>query len=153
MRGFLAELKQRNVYKIAVVYSAAAWMLLEATDLVAPHLGLPDWTVSLVLLLSALGFPIAIILAWAFDLTPEGVIRKQALAVEEHHPPSIIRITEFALIGILVLTVGYLYFERFSVQGYKESAQGRRVADGSTLEKARSIAVLPFVNMSGDKGK
>ncbi|MEH6550627.1 MAG: hypothetical protein V7744_11630 [Pseudomonadales bacterium] len=156
MRGFLTELKRRNVYKVAIVYSAAAWMLLEVADLVSPHMGLPDWTVSLVLLLSALGFPIAVILAWAFDLTPEGLSRTPSDTRGEHQPLSMMRVIEFLVIGLLVITVGYLYADRFTDQGIQQTANDTKIATAtaqqeSTLKEARSIAVLPFVNMSGDK--
>lgn len=151
MRRFLTELKRRNVYRVAVVYAAAAWALLEVADLVSPHLGLPEWTVSLVLLLCALGFPISIILAWAFDLTPEGIMRTQAVAREEHRPMSIMRVIEFAVIGVLVITVGYLYLERLSFQRYREATEGKVVAAAGAVKMAGSIAVLPFVNMSGDE--
>jgi TolB-like protein len=152
MRRFLTELKRRNVYKVAVVYSAAAWMLLEVADLISPRLGLPEWTVSLVLLLSALGFPIAIILAWAFDLTPEGIIRTQPVAPEDHHQLSMMRIIEFTVIGVLVISVGYLYSERLSLQRQVVSPSTIIVAEINKSNATRSIAVLPFVNMSGDPG-
>jgi TolB-like protein len=129
MRKFLTELKRRNVF---------------------PLFGLPDWSVTLMLALSALGFPIAIICAWAFDLTPEGVVRAQSVAPEEHHPLSVVRIIEFAVIGVLVLTVGYLYFERLSLQRYEQATKGEELAETGLVTEQRSIAVLPFVNMSGD---
>jgi TolB-like protein/Flp pilus assembly protein TadD len=122
-------------------------MLLEVADLAFPRIGLPDWTVTLVLALSALGFPIAIILTWAFDLTPEGIVRTQAVAPQEHHPLSIMRIIEFTVIGVLVITVGYLYSERLSLKRQVVSP-----STGTVTEISKSIAVLPFVNMSGDPG-
>jgi hypothetical protein len=67
---FLAELKHRKVYRAAVVYAAVGWALLEMADVVLPRLGLPDWTVNLVLAAVLLGFPLAIVFAWIFDLSP-----------------------------------------------------------------------------------
>jgi len=150
MRRFLMELKRRNVYKVAVVYAAVAWVLLQVADVFFPLFGLPDWSITLMLALSALGFPIAIICAWAFDLTPEGVVRAQPVVLEEHHPLSVARIIEFAVIGMLVVTVGYLYFERLSLQRYKQAAEGKEGTEAGLVTEERSIAVLPFVNMSGD---
>jgi adenylate cyclase len=72
---FLAELKRRRVYQVAVVYAAAAFVAAQAADLFLPHLGLPDWTVRLVVVLAVAGFPVALILAWVFDITPSGVRR------------------------------------------------------------------------------
>src|SRR5210317_1791900 len=101
---FLAELKHRNVYRAAVVYAAVGWMLLEASDVVFPRLGLPDWTVNLVLGLVLLGFPLAIVFAWIFDISGQGIIRTEPISTAVHHRFSITSIVEFALICLLVAT-------------------------------------------------
>ena len=72
LSSFLAELKRRKVYHVAVVYVVVAFALWEGADIAFPRLGLPDWTVTLVLALTLLGFPVALILAWAYELRPEG---------------------------------------------------------------------------------
>jgi len=152
---FLAELKHRNVYRAAVVYAAVGWMLLEASDVVFPRLGLPDWTVNLVLGLVLLGFPLAIVFAWIFDISGQGIIRTEPISTAVHHRFSITSIVEFALICLLVATVGYLYVDRLSLQK-------RLVEHGPALHEQlesdhpavpnpaqyRAIAVLPFADMS-----
>ena len=75
--SFYAELKRRNVFKVAIVYFAVAWLLLQVSDTLGPALHLPEWFVSAVAFLLILGFPIAVILAWAFDLTPEGLKKEK----------------------------------------------------------------------------
>jgi adenylate cyclase len=147
---FLAELKHRNVYRAAVVYAAVGWALLEAADVVLPRLGLPDWTVNLVLALVLLGFPLAIVFAWIFDVSAQGIVRSEPISSDIHHRFSFVRIAEFVLICVLVVTVGYLYVERLSLQ--------KRLVEPETTvqetpavpnpEQYRAIAVLPFADMS-----
>ncbi|NIN73119.1 MAG: hypothetical protein GTO46_14565 [Gemmatimonadetes bacterium] len=79
MGSFLAELKRRRVYRVAIVYAAVAFVIWQAAEIAFPALRLPDWTLTLVVVLTILGFPIALILAWAFDITPEGVKRTEPL--------------------------------------------------------------------------
>jgi hypothetical protein len=73
--GYFRELKRRSVFRVAAVYALVAWVLVQVSATAFPYLGLPDWTVTLVIVLSLLFFPLALVLAWAFDLTPEGVRR------------------------------------------------------------------------------
>jgi hypothetical protein len=113
---FLTELKRRNVYRAALMYAGVGWVLLEVADVAFPRLGLPDWTVNLVLALVLFGFPLAIVFAWIFDLNAQGIVRTQPSSPEAHHRFSITSIAEFVLICILVATVGYLYVDRLSLQ-------------------------------------
>ena len=84
---FLAELKRRKVFRVALIYTGVAWLLLQFVDVISQPLGLPDWSVTSVLLLSAVGFPVALVLAWAFDMTPEGIERGGAEHRDHLHPP------------------------------------------------------------------
>lgn len=77
---FLTELKRRNVYRAALVYAGVGWVLLEVADVAFPRLGLPDWTVNFVLALVLVGFPIAIVFAWIFDLSAQGIARTQPIS-------------------------------------------------------------------------
>jgi TolB-like protein/Flp pilus assembly protein TadD len=147
---FLTELKRRKVYRVALVYSGVGWVLLEAADVVLPRLGLPDWTVNVVLAVVLLGFPLALVFAWIFDFSPQGIVRSQPISPEAHHRFSFISIAEFLLICVLVVTVGYLYVDRLSLQ--------QRLAEPETAvqeepevtnpEQYRAVAVLPFADMS-----
>src|SRR6516165_2509672 len=72
---FFGELKRRNVYKVAVAYAVVAWLLMQVSSQIFPFFEIPNWAVRLVVLLLIIGFPVALILAWAFELTPEGIKR------------------------------------------------------------------------------
>src|SRR5437016_13545765 len=77
LRKFFAELKRRNVYKVAIAYAVVAWLLMQIATQVFPFLEIPNWAIRLVIMLIVIGFPIALILAWAFELTPEGIKRAE----------------------------------------------------------------------------
>src|SRR5438105_13003386 len=80
-KNFFAELKRRNVYKVAVAYAIVGWLLVQIATQVFPFLEIPNWVVRLVIALVAIGFPIALIIAWAFELTPEGIKRTEDVDV------------------------------------------------------------------------
>ena len=146
-RSLLAELQRRKVYRSAAVYAGIAWAVLQIADLVFPRLGLPDWTVTLALALAACGFPLAILFAWHFDVTPEGIRRTPRREPAAGARRSPFRVFEFLSILGLVLAVGYLYLDRIWV-----AETDARASPSAWAEEARSIAVLPFVNMSEDAG-
>jgi hypothetical protein len=75
--SFFAELKRRNVYKVAIAYAVVAWLLMQIATQVFPFLEIPNWAIRLVIMLIVIGFPIALVIAWAFELTPEGGTRLQ----------------------------------------------------------------------------
>jgi adenylate cyclase len=139
--NFFAELKRRNVYKVAVAYAIVGWLLVQVATQVFPFLEIPNWVVRLVIALVAIGFPIALVIAWAFELTPEGIKRTEDidLAVSARQP------RKHAWIVVVVvgaaLSVGLFFIGRYTA---------RDSASASELS-AKSIAVLPFVNMSADK--
>ena len=80
---FFAEFKRRHVFRVAAIYGATSFVVLQAADLMLPRLGLPDWTVTFLVALVVLAFPVALIIAWVFDLTPEGVRKTDDAAPEE----------------------------------------------------------------------
>ena len=153
---FLAELKRRKVYRVAVVYAAVGWALLEASGIVLPRLALPDWTVNVVLAVVLLGFPLALVFAWIFDVSAQGIARTEPLAPEDHpHHLNFAAIVEFVLIVALVVVVGALYVDRLSLENrlaeYESPVQGK--PDTGQAEvfhpvQYRAIAVLPFADMS-----
>src|SRR6201984_1139942 len=81
--SFFAELKRRNVYKVAVAYAVVSWLLIQIATQVFPFFEIPNWAVRLVVLLLILGFPVALILSWAFEITPEGIKRESEVAPEQ----------------------------------------------------------------------
>lgn len=141
MGGLISELRRRNVFRVGAAYGVVAWLLVEVSDTVFPRLGLPDWTVTLVIVLLILGFPLALFLAWAYELTPAG-IRKTA---EVHPVESITHVTgrklDFVIIGVLALVLGWFVWDKFMAEPVPPTEQVAREA---------SIAVLPFVNLSSD---
>jgi len=147
LRSFFAELKRRNVYKVAVAYGVVAWLVIQISDTVFPRLNLPDWAVTLVIVLLLLGLPVALVLAWAFELTPEGVVRAEDVAPDQ----SIARKTGRKLTVVIVL-VGVLAAALFALQFFvRSSAPSAPKGVEKVAVAEKSIAVLPFENRSEDK--
>lgn len=147
---FFRELRRRRVYKTFVMYGATAFILMEAADIMLPRLDLPEWTVTFVIVLLIIGFPIALVLSWIFDITPEG-FQKTAAAEEEQIPDAIQPSGQrkgftlsHAIIIVLLAVVGILVYPKiFPGDQYKTV---RNEAGQITL------AVLPFANQTGDSG-
>jgi TolB-like protein len=163
LSGLFEELKRRNVFRVAVAYVVLAWVVLQITDLMAPALHLPEWTLSLVAFLGIIGFPFALLLAWAFELTPEGIKRSEDVTPEDSITGSTAGNLNKVIIGLLCVAVVTLLADRFLglSQRLGGGAHVEATADASAGEEPpatavepddgpRSIAVLPFVNMSGD---
>src|SRR5262245_47718278 len=140
-KRFFGELKRRNVYKVAIAYAVVAWLLMQIASQIFPFFDIPSWGVRLVVLLLIIGFPIALILAWAFELTPEGIRRTEDVDLSKSITRKTGRKLDFLIIAVLLLVIGVLLFQRLHPKG---SAAG-----SSSLGK--SIAVLPFENLSEDK--
>jgi TolB-like protein/lipoprotein NlpI len=137
------ELKRRNVIRVAIAYAVAAWLLIEITATTFPILKLPDWSVTLVTVLVLIGFPLALIFAWAFELTPEGLKKEKDVDRSQSITHVTGRKLDFTIITVLVLALGYFAYDKFSLQPESGEVFG---------DIGRSIAVLPFVNMSDDSG-
>ncbi len=139
-RNFFSELKRRNVYKVAIAYGVVAWLLLQAASILFPTFEAPPWTMKVFVALTALGFPIALIIAWAFELTPEGLKRTEfADELPKKSAPSRVWISVVVVAGSI--SVGLFFLGRYSATS-KQS--------GLTKVPAKSIAVLPFENLSGN---
>ena len=108
-RAFFAELKRRNVYKVAVAYAVVAWLLIQVATQVFPFFDIPNWAVRLVVLFFALGFPVALVLAWAFEITPEGIKRTEAVGPNESLSPRTVR-----KLGGIVVALGLVAAGLFS---------------------------------------
>ena len=110
-KGFFAELKRRNVYKVAVAYAVVSWLLIQIATQVFPFFEIPNWAVRLVVLLLILGFPVALILSWAFEITPEGIKRESEVTNERsktrHTGRRIVGLT----IVVAVIAAGLLMFQ------------------------------------------
>jgi TolB-like protein/Tfp pilus assembly protein PilF len=143
--SFLAELKRRRVYSVAVAYVVVAWLLIQVATQVLPFFDIPNWVVRLVVLLTIVGFPVSLVCAWAFEMTPEGI--KLEGDVDRRIPRNGRKIT--ALIVVFAAAAAGLMVFRFShsQQGIKEQTMTRL----ATTIESKSIAVLPFENRSEDK--
>jgi TolB-like protein/Tfp pilus assembly protein PilF len=139
-KNFFAELKRRNVYKVAIAYAVVAWLLMQIATQVFPFLEIPNWAIRLVIMLLVLGFPIALIIAWAFELTPEGLRRTEAADVAPTRHSGH-RVWIYVVIIVGAISVGLFLVGRYT--SLKQSG-------GAELPE-KSIAVLPFVNMSSDQ--
>ena len=152
VRLFLVELKRRRVYRVATFYSAAVWALLQIADDLFPVMGLPDSTISMVLVVAGLGFIPALVLSWMFDISPDGGV-VEAPPIRPGSERLILtssRIVEFGLILLLIFSVGFLYFDRMTLQEQVISGTGSLSAEGASAAR-ESIAVMPFLNMSSDE--
>src|SRR5437867_79253 len=142
MNNFFTELKRRNVYKVAVAYAVVAWLLIQIATQIFPFFEIPNWAVRLVVLLLIIGFPVALVLAWAFEITPEGIKRTEEV---DHSQPTTHRTgrtLDFLIIAVLLVIVGVFAYQRFG------PSQKTSVSVSAIPEK--SIAVLPFENRSRD---
>ena len=150
------ELKRRNVFRMGIAYMVLGWLLLQVTDVVVPILELPEWVAKLVLFLLMLGFPLILFFAWAFELTPEGVKWEKNVNREQSISVQTGKKLDRAIIGILVIAVAMLLFDRFRVVPPQPSAKPATVAveEPSASPAVRpgtddkSVAVLPFIAMS-----
>ncbi len=140
MSRFFDELRRRRVAKASAIYAVVAWAVIEAASVILPALNLPDWTVTFVVVLALLGFPVVLVFSWIFDFTGDGVVRTPAAnGSAAGGVPAQGRVIDFVVIAVLLGVIGWLGWER---------AFDDRPADPATTFD--SIAVLPFINMSGD---
>ena len=149
MPSFFAELKRRNVYKVAVAYAVIAWLLIQAASILFPTFEAPAWVMKVFVAVVVLGFPIALIFAWAFELTPEGIKRTDEIAPEASIAPKTGRklMAGVALVG--VLATGLLLFQLLRPKADQVTARGASPGiDAAIVDK--SIAVLPFDNFNRD---
>jgi TolB-like protein/Flp pilus assembly protein TadD len=140
-KNFLTELKRRNVYRAAVAYGVVAWFLTQLTTQVFPFFEIPNSAVRFVVIALAVGFPIAMLLAWVYEFTPEGVVRTETLdpVQAKSAQRATGRILDFVIIGVLLMVIAMLVVGRLPF--YRQT--------GESIPQ-KSIAVLPLENLSGD---
>src|SRR5438094_3047947 len=141
LSNFLAELKRRNVYKVAVAYAIVGWLLVQIATQVFPFFEIPNWAVRLIVLAIVIGFPIALVLAWAFELTPEGIKRTEDVDLPAGSGSKKRTWIYVAVIGA-AFSIGLFFIGRYTA---RNSSSG-----SSSGLPAKSIAVLPLLNESGD---
>ena len=142
MANLIGELKRRNVFRVGAVYVVVGWIILQVVETVSDPLGLPPWTEAFFIVLMAVGLPIALLFAWAFEITPEGVKKTADVDKEASVTAATGRKLDFAIIGALVLALGYFVWEsRFADVPDTGPVAAARAAEAS-------IAVLPFTDLS-----
>jgi len=140
-KNFFAELKRRNVYKVAIAYAVVAWLLMQIATQVFPFLEIPNWAIRLVIMLIVIGFPIALLIAWAFELTPEGIKRTESADELPTKAPR-----NRAWLYVIVIS-GAISASLFFIGRYSATSK----QSGLIEVPAKSIAVLPFVDLSQAK--
>ncbi len=143
--GLFAGLKRRNVIRVAAVYLIASWLLIQVADVMFPLLQLPDWSTRLMAAFLMLGFPLTVILAWIFEITPEGVKKESEIDRGQSMTQNTGRRIDFVIIGLLAVGLVYVGYVRQPVAPIHSET-----GDASAAITDKSIAVLPFENMSGD---
>jgi TolB-like protein len=152
-RNFFAELKRRNVYKVAIAYAVVGWLVIQIGSTILPTFHAPEWVVQTLIVIVALGFPIALIIAWAFEMTPEGMKRTEDVQPDEKIPQWSRRKFAAFILVVVICAAALLVFKlvgtaRWAVRS-DDTNDGRRSAASLPIAE-KSIAVLPLVNQSGD---
>jgi TolB-like protein len=154
MSGLFNELKRRNVFRVAIAYAITTWLLLQIADVVLNNIEAPDWVFKTIMLLVLLGFPIALIFAWAFEMTPEGIKKEKDVDRSQSITPATGRKLDRVIIAAMALALIYFSYDKFIAEPPEQSSAGTRsdqtAAPPGAEAAERSIAVLPFVNMSSD---
>ena len=149
--NLFAELKRRNVYKVAVAYAVVSWLLIQVATQVFPFFEIPNWAVRLVVVLLILGFPVALILSWAFEITPEGIKRESEIepdkSITHHTGRKIVALT----IVLGMAAAGLLAFQLLRSKSPSAATVLPSTASNAAVDiPSKSIAVLPFENRSRD---
>jgi TolB-like protein len=165
MGRFFDELKRRNVVRVAVAYLIFGWLVIQIGEALLPGFGAPDWVFKTMVLFLAIGFPFLLLFAWAFELTPDGIKKTRDVNLTTSVTASTGRKLDFAIIGALVIALGYFVWDRQQLidaatpaaepvaetdTAPPDAASPSDVQPAEADTKRRSIAVLPFVNMSSD---
>jgi len=164
--SFLKELKRRNVIRVGAAYIIIAWLIAQVLQLIFEAFGTPDWVFKTVLVLLAAGLPFSLFFAWAFELTPEGIKREHEIDRTQSITPHTGKKLDRMIIGVLVLSLTYFAYDKFmlstkretaAIESAVEAATSRALTEQAAIEETaaesrKSIAVLPFINMSDDAG-
>jgi serine/threonine-protein kinase len=145
--NFFAELRRRHVYRVAIAYAVVAWLLIQIATQVFPFFEIPNWIVRLVVLVTLLGFPLALTIAWAFEMTPEGLKRADDVAPNEYIPRWSTRRFVALIISVAILAAGVPLIH---LSRSKPAFLSRFTAASALPQK--SVAVLPLLNESGNSG-
>ena len=148
--GLLAELQRRNVIRMAGLYLVGAWLLVQVATSLFPAFGVPEWAVRALVIVLALGFLPALVFAWVFELTPEGLKRDADVAAEHSIAPQTARRMDRIIIAVLALALLYFAVDKFVLAPQRRQVAAAVAGAPATVpaQSDNSIAVLPFVDMS-----
>jgi len=159
--SLFAELRRRNVVRVGIAYAIIGWILAQIAEFAFENFGAPDWVLKSVVVVILLGLPLALFFAWAFEITPDGLKREEEVRRSQSLTRSTGRTLDFVIIGALVLVLGFFVWERQTYREPRDESDAVNIADqaepsGNEQNPVddviiRSIAVLPFVNMSSDQ--
>lgn len=139
MSSLFEELKRRNVFRVAIAYVAVAWLILQVSDIVLDNIAAPDWLMKALMFFLVIGFPVAVLFAWAYEMTPEGIRREKdvdrSASITQQTGQKLNRM----IIGVLIVAVAFLLIDKFAL---------REDVPAPVASSDKSVAVLPFVAMS-----
>ena len=138
LKNFFVELRRRNVYRVGAAYAVVSWLLIQIATQVFPFFEIPNWATRMVIIFLLLGFPVALVLAWAYELTPEGLQRADEVDPKLPARRGAGRTLNFVIIGVLVAVIAIMAWQHY------RPARSSRAGDAPE----RSIAILPFVDLS-----
>ncbi len=144
---FWNEVKRRKVFRVLAMYAATAFIILEASDIMLPRLGLPDWTVTFIIILVIIGFPITAIVSWIFDITPEGLTKTMPLNKKKKGEIQVQPVGRWLSVNNIVIT---LLIVVVVILAYPKVFNANKSQFDNVFEKKNLIAVLPFMNNTGD---
>jgi len=158
--SFINELKRRNVFKVGIAYVVVAWLLLQVSDVILNNVEAPSWVFDVILLLIAIGFPLILLFAWAFELTPEGLKRESEVDRTQSITHQTGQKLNYTIIAVMALALAYFAYDKFVASAGRDAAPAEAAQEAvvqppaekpaAAREEEKSIAVLPFVNMSSD---
>ena len=149
--NFFAELKRRNVYKVAIAYAVVAWLLIQAASIFLPAFDAPSWVMKIFIIVIIFGFPVALIFSWAFEITPEGIKLESEIepnkSIKRRTGRKIVAMT----IALAIVAAGLFVYQLVRSKSTITPTASAARTEAATAPPNKSIAVLPFVNMSADK--
>jgi adenylate cyclase len=155
--NFINELKRRNVIRVAIAYGVVVWFMLQLADMVLENIAAPAWVMQTLMLFMFIGFPLVVIFAWAFEMTPEGIKKERNVDRSQSVTHQTGRKLDRMIIGVMAVVIAFLVVDRFILS--EDSTETAQIAESTTqvveqepvaIETGPSVAVLPFVNMSED---
>ncbi len=157
--SFFDELQRRNVFRVAIAYVVVAWLILQFADVMLNNIDAPHWVFQVIMLVLVIGFPLILLFAWAFELTPEGLKREKDVDRSQTITTQTGQKLNRVIIGVLLVAVAYFAIDKFylstnsdnALPGLSQQSVSDRATTGASKDTDNSIAVLPFINMSSDK--